>query len=123
MDWPVFALLSASAPLKAIVGTSPVRVWMDTVPPGGAQQRPYITWAVVGGDPEAYLDAVPTIDNGRIQIDTWSADKDQCHAMAKLVRNIIEPHANMIGVPVSGYEPDTELYRYTLEFSFWTPRT
>lgn len=123
MDWPVFALLSASTPLKAIVGTSPVRVWMDTVPPDQSQDRPYITWNVVGGSPENYLKAVPKIDNGRIQIDTWSKDKDQCHTMAKLVRDLLEPTSYMIGVPVSGYEPDTMLYRYTLEFSFWTRRT
>lgn len=123
MDWPVFTLLSASAALKVIVGTNPVRVWMDTVPPGESQERPYITWTVVGGAPENYLEGAPTIDNGRIQVDTWSKDKLQCHSMAKLVRNLLEARSHMIGVPVSSFEPDTQLYRYTLEFSFWTPRT
>jgi hypothetical protein len=123
MDWPVFSLLSASAALKALVGTTPPRIFEDSVPQELAGQRPYIVWFTVGGTPENYVSELPTMDGGRIQLDVYSTSKAECKAIAKLVRDLIEPEAYMISVPRSFYEADTKLYRYLLEFQFFTART
>jgi len=69
-----------------------------------------------------YLGELPDMDQGRIQIDCWAMDKQGSVDLAKAVRDAIEPSAFMIGTPISSFEPDTKLFRYILEFDFFTSR-
>lgn len=123
MDWPVFGLLSANSSITSIVGLTPPRIFEDTVPQEHAMNRPYIVWNTVGGTPLNYLDQVPAMDSGRVQIDVYASGKLACKTLAKLVRDTLEPHAHMIGTPVSMFEVDTKLFRYLLEFQFFTARS
>jgi hypothetical protein len=125
---PVFSILSTAAPVTAIVGTN--AIWKNTLPQAHAAKRAYITWATVGGSPENYLDGVPGMDSGRVQIDCWVGEEVSggtgakvCQDLMIAVRNAIEPHAHMIGTPIDDYEKDTKLYRYMLEFQFWELRS
>lgn len=125
MKVPVYSLLNVAA-VTNIVGT--FAIWQDVLPQQYGTKRKYVTWSIVGGAPENYLDQVPTMDSGRVQIDCWVgaelADGAKvCQDLMIAVRNAIEPRAHMISTPLSGYEPDTKLYRYLLEFQFWELRS
>lgn len=123
---PVFTLLNVPA-VTSIVGSN--AIWQDVLPQAYGSKRAYITWSIVGGAPENYLDGVPGMDSGRVQIDCWVGEEVSNNTGAKVcqnlmlaVRNAIEPSAHMVGTPLSTYEPDTKLYRYLLDFQFWVRR-
>lgn len=124
MKVPVFSLLNVPS-VTSITGAN--AIWQDVLPQQHASKRIYVTWAIVGGAPENYLDQVPTMDSGRVQIDCWAGQEVNgaivCQSLMIAVRNAIEPHAHMISTPLSGYEAETKLYRYLLEFQFWELRS
>jgi hypothetical protein len=123
MLWPIFAIVSGSSACTTLLGTNPVRFWQDTVPEAYAPAtKPYATLSTIGGAPENYLEAVPGIDQGRVQVDVFGDTPASARNVAIAIRNAIEPSAHMISTPTSLYEPDTKLYRWILEFDFWTPR-
>lgn len=118
---PVFVMLKASPEVKNIVGTNPPRIYRH----GSAPQdtaRPYITWFVVAGTPENHLSGLPPVDQMLVQVDCWHQTDAGVEALAGAVRDAIEPHAHMVGMPVDVQEPETKLYRIALEFSFWLDR-
>jgi hypothetical protein len=124
MDWPVFSLVSASSACTTLLGSSPVRCWEDAVPETQVPAvRPYAVWTTVGGAPENYLEGVPTMDAGRVQVSVYADSKTAARATAKAIRDAIEPSAHMVSTPLSTYESDTKLYVYLLQFQFWTARS
>jgi len=122
MTPPVFALLNASAAVKALIGASPMRCWEDVAPQESTPLRPYIVWSVVGGTPENYLDQVPTMDSGRVRLGVWSNSVTERRTLANAVIAAIEPSAYMVGIPVGTYEPETKLFGYWIDFQFWVAR-
>ncbi|MCB1567826.1 MAG: DUF3168 domain-containing protein [Xanthomonadales bacterium] len=123
MTFPVFALISDSSAVKALIGSSPVRFWRDFYPKSaGTPQLPYCVWAVVGGAPENYLSETPGIDSGRVQVDVWAQTPASADAVMAAVRDAIESSAHMISTPISRYDEETDSYGYILEFQFWTSR-
>lgn len=118
---PVFALLNVPA-VTAIVGTNPVRVYGQ----GNAQQDaplPHVTWQVISGQPYATLD-MPGMDNHRVQVDCWTADNATGKALALAVRDAMENGGDNVMVSFNGndIDPDTKQYRWSMDFSIWTPR-
>jgi hypothetical protein len=118
---PVFARLKASSAVRAFVGTSPARIYRhgDAVQDGA---RPYITWALVSGVPENQLSGTPTTDRMTVQVDCWHQTDKGVEEMADAVRDAIEPYAHMTSMPVDLREPETKLYRMTLEFDWFNDR-
>jgi len=58
---PIFTLLSGSAGVTALIGSSPCRAWpFGNVP--DVVTKPYISWQTIGGAPENYLKDSPNID-------------------------------------------------------------
>lgn len=123
MQWPIFGIVSTNTACTTLLGTSPVRFWEDTVPEQyNPVTKPYVVWSTVGGAPENYPGELPTMDSGRLQVDVYGATKQQARNTALAIRNAVEPHAHMVSTPIPLFEPDTKLYRYILEFQFWTLR-
>jgi|SRR6185369_15977697 len=118
---PVFQALKASADVRAIVGTSPARIYRHGRAPQDAE-RPYITWFLVNGVPENHLSGTPPVDRMAVQVDCWHDTGRGVESMAEAVRDALEPYAHMTSVPVDLREPETELFRMTLEFDWWHPR-
>lgn len=117
----IFPLLSASATVTALIGSSPVRAFLHGVAPQGVTS-PYVTWALVGGAPENNVSDLPPADLGRVQVDCWSEDAAQVIALATAVRDAIEGSHHMVTTPSFGRDPETMKYRATLEFDCWTNR-
>lgn len=123
---PVFALLKASTDVKTIVGTNPPRIYRH----GSAPQRPdnlpldqpYVTWFVAAGDPENHLSGTPPTDRIVVQVDCWHQTDSGIELLARAVRDALEPHAHMTGIPVDLREPETRLFRLSLQFDWWVSR-
>jgi len=118
---PVFQTLKASVAVKAIVGTNPPRIYRHGNAPQDAS-RPYVTWFVVFGDPENNLSDLPPVDRVTVQVDVWHQTDSGVELLALAVRDAIEPHAHMTGVPIDLREPETKLYRIALTFDWFVDR-
>jgi len=119
---PVFQTLLASPAVTAIVGSGlGARIYRHSSAPQDTTQ-PYITWFLVSGAPENTLSELPSIDRMSIQVDCWSLSDQGIEDMATAVRDAIEPYAHMLSVPVDSQEPDTKLYRISLQFDWWQSR-
>lgn len=121
----VFPLLRDAAAVTALIGTAPVRAYRH----GSAPQNvaaPYVTWFLLSGEPQNVLDEVPRADRQTVQVDCWSDNAGTgsagIDALAKAVRDAIEPHAHMTAVSGDSQDPDTRRYRISMTFDFWTDR-
>ena len=118
---PVFQTLKASSQVKAIVGTNPPRIYRHQSAPQDTS-RPYITWAVIATVPENNLSDLPPADRMPLQIDCWHQTDTGVEALAEAVRDAIEPFAHMTGLVVDLREPETKLFRMSLQFDWWLMR-
>lgn len=118
---PVFALAFASAPVKAIFGASPVRVY----PFGEAPQavvKPYAVWQSIGINPENYMDKVPDIDFMPTQIDVYADTAASARNGAQALRDLYQQHGYVTSQREWPKEAETNLYRYQIDVDFWQPR-
>lgn len=100
---------------------SPVRFY----PFGQATQqtpKPYAVYQIITGTPENYLGQLPDIDNAIVQVDVYADTASQASSVADDIRDAVEPVAHMTGLGITGKDPQTQLYRYRMDFSYWVPR-
>lgn len=123
---PIFPALMASTAVKAIVGSPPdARVYRHGAAKQGLTQ-PYITWALVTGEPYNTLSELPAVDRQTVQVDCWYPalliGANQIEAFADAVRDAIEPYAHMTATLLDLQEPDTKLYRISMQFDWFLSR-
>ena len=111
-------LLSASAPVKALIGSSPVRAYRHGSAPQGVT-APYVTWFLVSGLPELNVSGTPSVDQHTVQVDCWSDTDAGVEALATAVRNAIEPTHHMTRIAINDRDPETLRFRIGLQFDFW----
>jgi hypothetical protein len=117
---PIFPLLSAAPDVAAIVDD---RIYRHGRAPQNIKDvGPYITWSVVGGHSETYLADNATIDQELAQLDLWALTPQTCKALMLAVVAVLEDAGYPAGIPQDDFEEDTQLYRYMLQFHFWTSR-
>ena len=118
----VFPLLRNAAAVAAIVGA---RIYRHGTAPQNVV-APYVTWFIVAGAPENALDEVPRIDRNTVQVDCWSDNSGTgsagVEALAKAVRDAIEPTNHMAAIVADGRDFETQRYRIGMQFDFWTDR-
>ena len=107
----------AASAVTAIVGS---RIYQSIVPQEITQ--PYVVWSVVTSAPGNNLSDPPEYDDQRIQIDCWSTSQSQCRALAKAVRDAIEAQTHIVYGPWTDYEPDTKLFRWSMDAEYWQNR-
>ena len=86
---PVFATLSASATVKAQIGSSPVRCYPAGEAPQGVA-LPYATYQQIAGGPENYLGETPDIDSGLVQIDVYASTVTAARTAFLAIRDAVE---------------------------------
>ncbi|WP_440221832.1 tail completion protein gp17 [Dokdonella sp. MW10] len=118
---PVFPILSAYAPVAALVGSNPVRIFESVAP--DKTPRDYIVWNLIFGTPENYIGEPPAIDNIRTQIDCVSDTSPGVKALADHVRRGLDPHAVCVSFNQFTKDPATGLWLYSFDWSFWVRRT
>lgn len=112
----VFPAISTTA-VKAIVGTSPVRIYNHGQAPENVV-LPYITWFVVIGNPQDNISSSPCADIDTVQIDCWSDDRAKVETLASAVRDALDAAGHLNTLIIDTYESDTKLYRIGLQASF-----
>jgi hypothetical protein len=115
---PIFPLLTADATVSALVG---VRVYEHGHAPRDVA-RPYVTWTIAGGHAENYIDQAPTMFEGLVQVDCWSETSAECKRVRDAVIAVLERAAQMSGTPIPDWDDDAELYRWIVQYDFWTSR-
>jgi hypothetical protein len=116
----LFGLLKAAPAVTAILGAVP-KVFRHGIAPQGTV-APYVVWLIVGADPENNLSDVPSVDRMVLQVDCYSLSDGVVEALATAVRDALEPHMHLTGIPIDDREPDTLLYRIGLQFDSWNSR-
>lgn len=118
----IYGWLGAASGVTALIGSGAAMRCgsAGTIPQDSA--KPYVTWQVISGLPENYLDEAPDIDNFRVQINCWALDPADVDALALAVRSALEPHGHQITVVDDSQDETTKLYRYATDWSFWPAR-
>ena len=116
----IFAILKAAPAVTAILGAVPKVYRHGTAPQGTA--APYVVWMVISGDPENNLSQAPGTDRLTLQVDCYHATDAGIEQLAEAVRNALEPHAHLTGIPINQRETDTQLYRIALQFDWYLRR-
>lgn len=120
---PVYSTLEASADVVALLGSaSRLRVFV----PGEAPQETklsYLVWQTIGGVPENYIGTLPDLDTFAVQLDAYAATLGEARAIAKVVRDAIEPVAYITGWLGEGKDVDTRLYRVSFQVDWITNRS
>jgi hypothetical protein len=132
MNPPLFATLFASSAVKAIFGSSPLRIYaFGDAPAKGATGYavPYAVFQTVFGSPENYLGNVPDLDAWRVQVDVYATDTGaggnaltNARNGAKAIRDALEPVAYVVSFNLEGKDEATQLHRYSFDVSFQTSR-
>jgi hypothetical protein len=118
---PVFSVCSASAPVTALIGTSPVRLYLF----GEAPQRtakPYAVWQTISGSPENFINQTPDVDSYLLQIDVYADSASSARAVAAVLRDALEPVAHITRWGGESIDPDTNARRYSFDVSWIVQR-
>lgn len=113
----VTAILSASSAVTAITAD---RIYRTVAPQ--AVTKPYIVWSIISAVPENTLGCSPEIDDRRIQIDCFATSQVTARQLSDAAQVAIEGKAHVIMGPIEDYEPETKLYHWYMDATFWTPR-
>jgi hypothetical protein len=119
---PIFQVCSASSPVKALLGSSPVRVWPFGSAPQGAA-TPYAVWQLIGGNPENYLGNTPDADRFSIQIDVYADTGGMAMSVAETLRDAIEPYAYITAWGTRDRDPTIKAYRVSFDVDWIVERT
>jgi sorbitol-specific phosphotransferase system component IIA len=114
---PIYAACAVYAPLTALVGTAPVRVY----PFGDAPQDvalPYVVWQIIGGSPYNHLDSRPQMDRIGVQVDVYAASAASARDVGQKLRDCLEPLAHVMAFRGESKEPDTGVYRLSLDMEW-----
>ena len=119
---PVFKYAFASADVKSLLGSNPLRVYMFGMAPQNVAY-PYAVWQVVSGSPENYINGLPDIDGFTTQIDVYATSAAKARECAKALRDAFEPYGHVVSWRgESRDEGDTESYRSSFDVDWWTDR-
>lgn len=122
---PIFRTLKEAAPVAAIVQA---RIWRHGFDPSAEpisaqnERRPYITWFVVGAEPQNELSSPPGADRLPVQLDLWHPTDGGIAALGIAVRDAMEPSAHWTGIVADLRDVETGLFRLSLQFDWWLLR-
>lgn len=105
----VYPALAGHAPLSTIVGA---RIHRDYA--GDSPAAPYVVWSVLATVPSGQIAGRPRADRYSVAVDVFSKTPAQSDAMVIAARDAMEAIGELSSGPQSlGYDPETQLYRYT----------
>jgi len=104
----IFYLLSNAAPVTAIVGTGPARIFPGVAPSN--QADPYITYMQIGTVPTDQKDAVSGFDKVDFDIDCYHKDFTILQTLGAAVRTALD------FVSISSQGDTVDVIRFLREF-------
>lgn len=81
---------------------------------------PSITLSLVSVVPMNHVAGAPTLDQARVQIDSWGTSYAEVRSVADAVRAALEAAGLVMESEFDGFEPDVDEYRVTQDFYIWT---
>lgn len=121
---PLFDTLKNVAAVKAVLGNS-IRVYPHGMSPPKDSPLygvPYAVFQIITGNPENYLTCLPDVDDFVVQVDTYGLTVASATDAARVIRNAIEPVAYVTRWGGQYKDPDTALFRYSMDVDWLTPR-
>lgn len=109
---PLFQVCAADSTVQSLLGVNPTRLW----PFGEADPAPaypYAVWQIIAGSPENYLGQTPDTDVFGVQIDVYAQTAEDARAVARALRNAIEPNAYVTAYIGEFRDLITRTYRYS----------
>lgn len=114
----LYARLTAHAGVSALVGTRIYPLLMPQTP-----VLPAITYQRISAEHIASIGGHSGLENPRIQIDIWALSYNTSKALAAQVRAALtesmDGFAALLLTDLDDYEPETRIYRCSLDFSLW----
>lgn len=124
MEQVIYTALANSAAIGALVGGTGAnaRVYPLLMPQGSS--LPAVTYFRVSTDriATASLSGHNARVNARVQIDCWADTYANSKSLASAVKSVMLSATTFTALSVSErdlYEPDTEVYRVSADFSVW----
>lgn len=119
---PIFPTCASNPAVLALIGTNPVRLY-----PFGLHNDnvvyPYAVWRnLPGGGPENYLKQRPDADSYSLQVDVYAKTPEACIAVAKSLRDAIEPNAYIVRWGEQDRDAETLSYHYSFDVDWIVPR-
>lgn len=118
---PIFAVCSADAAVKALIGNNPVRLYPFGEAPQGTV-LPYVAWQVVSGSPENFLNARPDMEGYRLQVDVYGATASSANAVKSAIETAVEMQAHVVSYNGEMRDPDTKNYRTSFDVRWFVRR-
>lgn len=113
--------MAVEGDLKTLLGTLVSGRCFPLVAPDGTPV-PYIVYSVVSNVPQVSLDGPIGTENRRTQFDLYDATYGGVKALESTVKSTMAA-SSIVNVPLSTmdlHEPETNLFRVTMDFSIWT---
>ncbi|WP_433766642.1 DUF3168 domain-containing protein [Pseudomonas putida] len=118
---PIFAVCSADAAVRALLGVSPLRLFPFGEAPEGVA-KPYAVWQLITGSPENYLAGRPDMDGYTLQVDVYGATGASARAVTEAIVHAIELKANVVSWGGESKDTATNLYRSSFDVDWLVPR-
>jgi hypothetical protein len=118
---PIFATCAASAAVKTLIGSSPVRLYPFGEAPQGVA-LPYVVWQTVYGAPENVISGTPSVDSYSLQVDVYAETGASARSVAEALRDAIEPAAHIVGWRGESRDRETQHYRFSFDVDWWVER-
>lgn len=118
----VFPLLSASAAVRAALGTGPTRIYPWGLAPDTVKD-PYCVWDYTSGTPNNFLGCRPNMDYFAVQFDVYGVTEPSVLAAAKAIRDALEPRQQISNWSGSTRDPSTKRYRFRFSVDWWQARS
>ena len=118
---PIFATCKANAGVTALLGSSPVRLYLFGTAPQGVT-KPYAVWQAVGGAPENFLGDRPDADSFTLQVDVYADTAATARSVAAAISYAVETVAHVTSWRGESREQETKDYRSSFDVDWIVPR-
>jgi len=118
---PIFSICAADPGVTALLGTSPVRLFMFGMAPQNIQ-KPYAVWQVISGSPESYLAGRPDTDQHLLQIDVYADNASEARTVLAAIVHAVELHSYVVRYGGESRDSETLNYRSSMDVSWHTYR-
>lgn len=118
---PIFRQCAAASGVTALLGTSPVRLFLFGEAPEGVQ-KPYAVWQLIGGDPLNYLAGRPDTEQHTLQIDVYADSAAAARAALAAIEHAIELNCHVTRYGGESRDPETQNYRSSMDVDWHTYR-
>lgn len=122
---PIFDILKDAPAVTALIGSPTPPSIMRCFPFGEAPQNvalPYLTYALVTGNPQNTLADRPTTDGMGTQVDLLGRTEKECVGLFNAVQAALELRGYISNVGTAERDPGTKLYHLRFDFDSFEDR-